>query len=573
MPITLRDTKGYALTHQEMDANWRHINQDNIREDLADPTSASNAVALIAFNGALAYNSGSDDWLGGLLYTVFGRTADEVAAGVTPTNYAYLPGHVERYGAVADGTGTGGGTNNYASIAAAISVVTTSAKAGVVYFRPGGIYRCDTGLEIDVSLHSMLGRRSMIDFTNIGTSDYALTLVAEVDLTGGSSMYAAANATEGIVFKGKQGAGETSPPSTVCNGILIAGTVSEIVSCYEFRNCVLRNFTNEISLAEDANAQAITWRDCNHVWCSTNVYFPIPTSGAAGSKMLFSGGFMTGSNTCFDLRNTAAQCIVEDMNVEGANDNLFYHLAGHLTVSNCHIEIGSSAQPYVYRAQSGQGFTGIRSYFEMTDTEIIVKGTRTNPVFDFSKAGSWRIAGGKLNTAGSTQTGPLIDSDSSGEAIGVLTIDGLALDKDSAQTIYGLSSAITVIDTWGEAKGIAAGDNTALNAGTQTVTANSLTTTGSPTYTLTWTRFADRCKCTLQILANGGTTASTANTTNFTGFPYDPAEISSGTVIAGNVSGGGVALVSTSGTGALYTPTWAADSLDRVISFEYRIAR
>lgn len=39
-----------------------------------------------------------------LVYTYFTRTADEVSAGVTPTNYEYRPGDPRRYGAVGDGT-------------------------------------------------------------------------------------------------------------------------------------------------------------------------------------------------------------------------------------------------------------------------------------------------------------------------------------------------------------------------------------------------------------------------------------------------------------------------------------
>lgn len=41
---------------------------------------------------------------GTVRHEVFGRTAAEIAAGVTPTNYAYPPRHSRRYGAVGDGS-------------------------------------------------------------------------------------------------------------------------------------------------------------------------------------------------------------------------------------------------------------------------------------------------------------------------------------------------------------------------------------------------------------------------------------------------------------------------------------
>jgi hypothetical protein len=62
VPIVFRDTKGSALTHQEMDANWRYINQDNIREDLADDTDADNGPAMVKASQLRTY---AYDTLGG----------------------------------------------------------------------------------------------------------------------------------------------------------------------------------------------------------------------------------------------------------------------------------------------------------------------------------------------------------------------------------------------------------------------------------------------------------------------------------------------------------------------------
>lgn len=123
----------------DLAAYWR-VHQGVTREELADRSSVGNGPALIAFNGALPYNSGSDDWVGGLLYTCFGRTAKEITAGVTPTNYAYAVGDVRRYGAIGDGTQCN------AAVQAAVDVACVA--GGVVFFASPGRYALTTQIDV-----------------------------------------------------------------------------------------------------------------------------------------------------------------------------------------------------------------------------------------------------------------------------------------------------------------------------------------------------------------------------------------------------------------------------------------
>ena len=88
-----------AIVRQEHDA-------------FASASDAALGAALVAYNPAQPYASG----LGQFLNYQHARTAGEIAAGVTPTNYAYLPGDVRRYGAVGDGT-----TNSSTAFANAIA--------------------------------------------------------------------------------------------------------------------------------------------------------------------------------------------------------------------------------------------------------------------------------------------------------------------------------------------------------------------------------------------------------------------------------------------------------------------
>lgn len=66
------------------------------------------------------------------------RTTAEIAAGVTPTNYAYQAGDVRRYGALGDGV-----TNDLAAIAAALNVCKAAGR-GTVYLHPNDTYYCGT---------------------------------------------------------------------------------------------------------------------------------------------------------------------------------------------------------------------------------------------------------------------------------------------------------------------------------------------------------------------------------------------------------------------------------------------
>lgn len=113
--------------------------------DLADTASSANGAALVGYNPALSYSDG----IGEFLNYSHARTAREIAAGVTPTNYQYPQGDVRRYGA--DPTGT-------SDSASAIDAADTVACAGTlgfdgstvladwaVYFPPG-TYRVNSSL-------------------------------------------------------------------------------------------------------------------------------------------------------------------------------------------------------------------------------------------------------------------------------------------------------------------------------------------------------------------------------------------------------------------------------------------
>lgn len=73
------------------------VNQ--LRVDLADTASAANGANMVGYLPSVAYTAG----VGLYLNYIFGRSAEEIAAGVTPSNYRYPPNHAMRYGATFDG--------------------------------------------------------------------------------------------------------------------------------------------------------------------------------------------------------------------------------------------------------------------------------------------------------------------------------------------------------------------------------------------------------------------------------------------------------------------------------------
>lgn len=88
---------------------------------------------------------------------IYPRTDGEISAGVTPTNYAYPPGDVRRYGAVGDGT-----TDDTTAINSAISALPST--GGTVRFS-GGTYLTDGGHVLNVTGHEAAG--DGIDATRI----------------------------------------------------------------------------------------------------------------------------------------------------------------------------------------------------------------------------------------------------------------------------------------------------------------------------------------------------------------------------------------------------------------------
>lgn len=154
--------------------------------------------------------------------TLYPRTAAEIAAGVTPVNFAYQPGDVRRYGAVGDGV-----TDNTAAIQDAIDA---AGVAGEVIFPAIGVYLCAgslTGLNFQTWRGKYYelgagGAQAAIK-SSITTEDYFIT-------TGANQRF------ENLRFLGvasySEVTGDTS--GSLCTAIKLTDSVT-------FRDCVFRS--------------------------------------------------------------------------------------------------------------------------------------------------------------------------------------------------------------------------------------------------------------------------------------------------------------------------------------------
>ena len=482
----------------------------------------------------------------------------------------------------ADPTGT---SDSYAAIQAAIDAVEATGKPGVVSI-PSGTYLCNTGLTVDASLVSIKGDNCFIKFENIGVNDFAITISADGQGYAGGSYYAGTNYIEGLRIKGREGASEGAFPLTgsEVNGILIEKDSTNVFFGYEIRNCVITNFTIASQLGGEA--WGITFENCNFIFNQTGFYAPSGLA-ASGAKILFDSCIFTNGKTAFNLNNVNGTTFVTNCNIEAQTDNFFYANAGELMISDCHIEQASDHTASYFVRRDSSVNAGVYAHVYISNTFILAKGTRTKPIFDLSNPITMTVVGGQIFTDAATYAGAHFETDASLTGVGTFNIFGTYITRAVGQTLFDLDEGIdgsyflNNINVGNEVSFLYGPTNTptstsnnrtltAYDEGVWTPTAVSLTTTGSPTYSGTYTRIGNRVFGTLTIDANGGTTASTANTTRFTGLPYaikSGAGFACSTVTSTTVDQGSGRVEGSS----VYSPTWSADSLVRYITFQYEV--
>ncbi len=153
---------------------------------LGTAATAAAGAGLVGYDASVPYTGG----LGQFLNYLHARTAAEIAASVTPTNYAYLPGDVRRYGATGNGS-----TDDSAAIQAAFDVI-IAAGGGLLEF-PAGRYVCNSRLKLQNTYTSNIyitlrgaatGNPAVAPANTYGTILVGQTGGILLDLAGGSNI-------------------------------------------------------------------------------------------------------------------------------------------------------------------------------------------------------------------------------------------------------------------------------------------------------------------------------------------------------------------------------------------------
>lgn len=118
----------------------------------------------------------------------YDQTSRELAAGVTPSNYAYPEFNFLRYGGVGDGS-----TDNATALTNAVAVAAVS--GGTLYFPPGTYY---------FSAFPSLNSRQGIIFQGVVPANSGMLRGASLQYTGTASPVISASAAQGIEFRDLQ---------------------------------------------------------------------------------------------------------------------------------------------------------------------------------------------------------------------------------------------------------------------------------------------------------------------------------------------------------------------------------
>lgn len=198
---------------------------------------------------------------------LYPRTAAEISAGVTPTNYAYEQGHVTRYGAVGDGT-----TNDATAWQTAIDVM---------YAAGGGFVLCIPGASYKLTVAPTVKDRVMVDLRGA-----TLTLA----FPSGSDVYGIQMRNHTAIENGTIAATNLGNPTTAsaffhCN--VTVGLTDGLMVGYS--GVVIRNLvmTNNRSDTVGGSCIVVT-NDSNQVTID-NIEFPSSSVLSSGLRVHWAG--------------------------------------------------------------------------------------------------------------------------------------------------------------------------------------------------------------------------------------------------------------------------------------------
>jgi hypothetical protein len=243
------------------------------------PTTKEQARAALTSDAPLEVaNGGTGSRLGATPY--YGVTAEEVAAGVTPTDYGYPSGNVRRYGAAGDGV-----TNDTTAVAAAIDVASLNANtteyAGTPVYFPAGTYLVsDEALTYGSSATGLL-------FYGDGPTSSTIKLAAngttQVYFYNNSGAQSYRNTFRDLRFLGEN--------ASYCNGFKLNDSVGWEKQ-FKFYNCRFETINTMLTTTGSTNADVCLWVGCE--WYTVTTLLNVSNSQSMLHNFVGCRGTVTG---------------------------------------------------------------------------------------------------------------------------------------------------------------------------------------------------------------------------------------------------------------------------------------
>ena len=321
---------------------------------------------------------------------------------LTKASYSLITGapfNVLDYGA--DPTGV---ANSRDAFQAAIDALVATGKSGRLDI-PAGTYKLNSGITIDASVCTVVGYAALLDFSSFAASTgAAITLTGDAIDYGGNPYFNGVNVMQGLKIKGP------GPTVTGNTGVLLTGSGLEGSNDYALRDCEVFSFENGVVMGNVA--YHLLFDHCSVFLCGVAVTGQ--SFSNAGARNVFHRCTIYNSDYGFVLQNAASGSTdITDCVLSGIGLGVILIDGGHLCVTNCDIEPGSS-QPANYRTLwVTNNVPGSYSYVNWYGNQVSVKNATNVPIFGIDGAAILTITGGYLY-ANPSSTGGVFGSTGTG---------------------------------------------------------------------------------------------------------------------------------------------------------------
>lgn len=346
-PIVL-DFRGEANIWLDPEQTYKFVLSP--RGDTDPPTNPIWSVDDVA--AGLTVEELTQQFLGRILWP---RTEAEIAAGVTPEKYWYMPGDPQgsilRYGAVADGI-----TDDHDAVQDALNV------EGLVTFPPHGAVKVDSGLTMDMATTTLNGNGGAL-LSGLSSAGALLTLGSS-----GGTEQCTRNVVQNLAIGGDNTAGVIG--IDINASAQLSGASLEYVSIYGFETLV--------RLSE--NAFCLNFNGCTFK-SAGDIVFHVVAAVEAAERITFNYCTIANSPRAFVTQRSSCQLFINATSIDYCNI-IAQALDGLVFFDNCYVESNTDAG---YWFVTGTGETASVQY---RGGVIAIVGAKTNYELAYADTGS-----------------------------------------------------------------------------------------------------------------------------------------------------------------------------------------